>query len=149
MRPSPESPLCGRNNGPTIVLPARHQSCAISFEKNAEPSQRTCNQVPSSIATSADDNHLTACLTASSWLSEKNFIVSNGTSSLPSMRQSPAMYSGMGIPMFSASRLGVANCASLSDDALEHHGEGLTPVDRRIGRPFEDRANLIPDRFPL
>jgi hypothetical protein len=102
MKPSPESPFCERNIGPRIVLPPRHQSCAISFEKNAEPSQRTCNQVLSSTGASVDDNHSTACLTASSWLSAKNFIVSNGTSSLPSMRQSPAMYSGMGNPMFFA-----------------------------------------------
>jgi hypothetical protein len=37
----------------------------------------------------------------------------------------------------------------LSDDALEHHGECLTAVDRRVGRPFEDGAHLIPDGFPL
>jgi hypothetical protein len=52
MRPSPESPFCERNIGPRIVLPPRRQSCAISFEKSAEPSQRTCNQVLSSIAES-------------------------------------------------------------------------------------------------
>jgi hypothetical protein len=39
--------------------------------------------------------------------------------------------------------------AALSDDALEHRGERLTPVDRRVARPFEHRANLIPDGFPL
>jgi hypothetical protein len=37
----------------------------------------------------------------------------------------------------------------LSDDALEHRGECLTAIDRRVGRPFEDHANLIPDGFPL
>jgi hypothetical protein len=82
---------------------------------------------------------------------------------------SPAMYLGIGISPFFSSRFSVANCAGfgsrasggteaagrfchtgcLSDDALEHRGEGLTPVDRRVVRPFEDRANLIPDGFPL
>ena len=34
-------------------------------------------------------------------------------------------------------------------DVLEHHGERLTPVNRRVGCPFEDRVNLIPDGLPL
>jgi hypothetical protein len=37
----------------------------------------------------------------------------------------------------------------LSVDALEHHSEGLTPVDRGVGCPFEGGANLIPDGLPL
>ena len=39
--------------------------------------------------------------------------------------------------------------AALSFDSLEHHGEGPTPVDRRIGCPSEDGVNLIPDGLPL
>jgi hypothetical protein len=74
----------------------RSQSCPISFEKNAVPSQRTCNQVLWSMATSVDDNHLTACLTASSWLSAKKFKVAKGKSWPSRMWQSPATYSGMG-----------------------------------------------------
>src|ERR1700759_111039 len=34
-------------------------------------------------------------------------------------------------------------------DALEHHGERLTPVDGRVGEPFEDRVNLVPDGLPF
>jgi hypothetical protein len=39
--------------------------------------------------------------------------------------------------------------AALSFDALEHHGEVLTPVDRRSGCPSKDRVNLIPDGLPF
>jgi hypothetical protein len=38
---------------------------------------------------------------------------------------------------------------ALSFDAVEHHGEVLTPVDRRVGCPSKDRVNLIPDGLPL
>jgi hypothetical protein len=34
-------------------------------------------------------------------------------------------------------------------DVLEHHGDGLTPVDRRIGCPSENRPNLIPNGLPF
>ena len=34
-------------------------------------------------------------------------------------------------------------------DVLEHHGERLTPVDGRVGEPFEDRVNLVPDGLPF
>jgi hypothetical protein len=34
-------------------------------------------------------------------------------------------------------------------DVLEHHGECLTPVDGRVGEPFEDRVNLVPDGLPF
>jgi hypothetical protein len=44
---------------------------------------------------------------------------------------------------------GAVIAMALSDDALEHHGECLTAVHRRVGRPLEDRANLIPDGVPL
>jgi hypothetical protein len=37
----------------------------------------------------------------------------------------------------------------LSVDVLEHHTEDLTPVDRRVGCPFKDRVNLIPDGLPF
>jgi hypothetical protein len=37
----------------------------------------------------------------------------------------------------------------LSVNALGHHSEGLTPVDRRIGCPIQDRLNLIPDGPPF
>jgi hypothetical protein len=39
--------------------------------------------------------------------------------------------------------------AALSFDTLKHHGEGPTPIDRRIGCPSEDRVNLIPDGLPF
>jgi hypothetical protein len=38
---------------------------------------------------------------------------------------------------------------ALSFDALEHHSEVLTAVDRRSGCPSEDRVNLIPDGLPF
>jgi hypothetical protein len=38
---------------------------------------------------------------------------------------------------------------ALSFDALECHGEGLTPLDRRVGFSFKDRVNLIPDGLPF
>jgi hypothetical protein len=83
----------------TTVLPSspRHrQSCPICLENIAEPSLRTCNQVLSSVVVLVDDNnHSTACLTASSWISAEILVVSKGTSSLP-LRHSPAMYSGVG-----------------------------------------------------
>jgi hypothetical protein len=34
-------------------------------------------------------------------------------------------------------------------DILKHHGERLTPVDGRVGEPFEDRVNLVPDGLPF
>jgi hypothetical protein len=34
-------------------------------------------------------------------------------------------------------------------DVPEHHGERLTPVDRRFAEPFEDRMNLVPDGLPF
>src|SRR5262249_16864656 len=34
-------------------------------------------------------------------------------------------------------------------DALEHHGERLTSVDRRLGFPFENGADLVPNNLPL
>jgi hypothetical protein len=37
---------------------------------------------------------------------------------------------------------------ALSLDALEHLGECLTPVDRRVGCPHEDCVKLIPDGLP-
>jgi hypothetical protein len=55
----------------------------------------------------------------------------------------------VGIPWRKETALPFCHGACLSEDTLEHHGEGLTPVDRRVGRPFEDRANLILDGFPL
>ena len=34
-------------------------------------------------------------------------------------------------------------------DVLEHHGERLTPVDGRVGEPFEDGVNLDPNGLPF
>jgi hypothetical protein len=39
--------------------------------------------------------------------------------------------------------------AALSLDALEHRGESLTPVNRRVGCPSEDGVKLIPDGLPF
>jgi hypothetical protein len=35
------------------------------------------------------------------------------------------------------------------NDALEHHGERLTPIGRCVGSPFEHRVNLDPDGLPF
>jgi hypothetical protein len=96
-----------------------HRGAGAGLELKAHPraSQGWLGDGSITSAVSVDDNHPTACLIASSWLSAKNLMVSNGTSSLPSMRQSPATYSGMGISLFSASRPSVANCAGLVSNA--------------------------------
>jgi hypothetical protein len=39
--------------------------------------------------------------------------------------------------------------AALTDDTLEHRGQRLAPIERRVECPFENRANLIPDSFPF
>jgi hypothetical protein len=56
-------------------------------------------------------------------------------------------------------RVGVLRCGEtawwfchsscLSIDALERHGESLTPLDRRVGFSFKDSVNLIPDGLPF